>query len=67
MHGARAPPVFALNGASMRRHHFPMALIHLTREELFARVWETPLTRVAEQIGITPTGLLKVCWRLEVL
>jgi hypothetical protein len=43
-----------------------MSLVKITREELYAQIWETPLSRVAKKIGMTPTGLIKVCRRLEV-
>ena len=38
----------------------------LTREELYAMVWRTPMSRLAEEFGITGNGLAKICDRLEV-
>jgi hypothetical protein len=38
----------------------------VTREELHRQVWETPMSRLAEQYGITGNGLAKICDRLNV-
>jgi len=38
----------------------------LSREELFARVWERPATDVAEELGISGVALGKLCSRLQV-
>lgn len=38
----------------------------LSREELYALVWKTPISRLAKEFGITGTGLAKICERLEV-
>ena len=38
----------------------------ITREELYAQVWETPMSRLATQYGITGNGLAKICRRLNV-
>lgn len=38
----------------------------LTRDELHRRVWETPMSRLAAQYGISGNGLAKICKRLEV-
>lgn len=38
----------------------------ISREELYARVWQTPLTRLAAEFGITGTGLAKICRRMHV-
>ena len=35
----------------------------LTRRELYDLVWSKPMMRVAEQFGITGTGLAKICKR----
>jgi hypothetical protein len=35
----------------------------LSREALFAAAWERPLTEIAEEMGITSTGLKKICDR----
>jgi len=36
------------------------------REELYALVWATPMSRLAEEFGISGNGLAKVCDRLDV-
>jgi hypothetical protein len=33
----------------------------LTREELYALVWETPLSRLSKQFGLSDVGLRKIC------
>jgi hypothetical protein len=38
----------------------------VTREELFEQVWQTPMTQLAKEYGISDVGLAKVCKRLEV-
>lgn len=38
----------------------------VTREELYAMVWEKPLNRLAKDFGITGNGLAKICDRLDV-
>jgi hypothetical protein len=38
----------------------------LSREELYALVWKTPMSRLGAEFGITGTGLAKICDRLEV-
>jgi hypothetical protein len=40
--------------------------IQMTREELYRQVWETPMSRLAVQFGITGNGLAKICDRLKV-
>lgn len=37
-----------------------------TREQLYELVWSMPMTKAAEGLGITSTGLAKICQRLEV-
>jgi hypothetical protein len=39
---------------------------HLTREALYRAVWETPMSQLAVQYGITGTGLAKICKRLQI-
>jgi hypothetical protein len=43
-----------------------MTSITLTREELYRRVWEKPMVRLAEQYGISGNGLAKICDRLSI-
>jgi phasin protein len=38
----------------------------ITREELHQIVWQKPMTRLAEEFGISGNGLAKVCDRLNV-
>lgn len=38
----------------------------LTREELYRKVWETPMVRLGEKYGISGNGLKKICNRLDV-
>jgi len=38
----------------------------LTKEELYAAVWETPMSRLAEQYGISDNGLAKICRREDI-
>ncbi|MCA3503519.1 MAG: hypothetical protein IOD05_09780 [Rhodobacter sp.] len=38
----------------------------LTREDLYALVWTTPISRLARDFGISDRGLSKICERLEV-
>ena len=36
---------------------------HLTRAELHARVWDTPITKLAAEFGVSDQGLAKLCRR----
>ncbi len=36
------------------------------REELYNRVWSTPMSRLAAEFGISDVGLAKICKRLNV-
>lgn len=38
----------------------------LTRKELYELVWQTPMSRLATQYGITGNGLAKICDRMKV-
>jgi hypothetical protein len=38
----------------------------VTREELFEQVWQTPMTQLAKEYGVSDVGLAKVCKRMEV-
>lgn len=38
----------------------------VTREELYAQVWETPMYKLAASYGISGNGLAKICDRLEI-
>ena len=35
----------------------------MTRQALFGAAWARPLTQIAEELGITSTGLKKICGR----
>lgn len=38
----------------------------LSREELFALVWERPTSEVAKELGVSDVALAKLCKRLQV-
>lgn len=38
----------------------------ISREELHRRVWETPMSRLAAEFGISGNGLAKICDRLSI-
>lgn len=38
----------------------------LSREDLYAQVWSTPMRRLAEQYGISDVGLAKICKRHQI-
>lgn len=38
----------------------------ITREELYKQVWETPMSRLGKEYGLTDNGLRKICDRLNV-
>lgn len=40
--------------------------VTLTRDQLYALVWETPMFRLAPRYGLTGNGLKKICKRLQV-
>jgi hypothetical protein len=40
--------------------------VTLSREELYALVWATPISRLAGQYGLSDNGLAKICRRLDV-
>lgn len=39
----------------------------LTRQELYDRVWSSPMTKLAAEFGISDVGLIKICKRLDVV
>lgn len=41
----------------------PTQPINLTRQELYSAVWATPMSRLAEDYGISGNGLAKICDR----
>lgn len=43
-----------------------MSKVTLSREELYRLVWETPMSRLATQYGISGNGLAKICDRLKI-
>jgi hypothetical protein len=47
---------------------FPIPHIarRVTREELYALVWQRPMSRLAEEFGISGNGLAKICDNLDV-
>lgn len=40
--------------------------VKISREELYRRVWETPVTHVAKEFDISDVGLAKACRRLAI-
>ena len=42
------------------------APITVTREDLYEKVWTTPLSRLAPQFGLSDTGLKKICARMQI-
>ena len=38
----------------------------LTRQNLYDRVWQTPMSRLAPQLGLSDVGLAKVCQKHQV-
>lgn len=44
----------------------PKKTVVLTRQELYDRVWSSPMTKLAAEFGISDAGLIKICKRLDV-
>lgn len=44
----------------------PKPPVKVSRDELYRQVWQTPMSRLALQYGITGNGLAKICDRLNV-
>lgn len=40
--------------------------IHVSRQELYDQVWETPMTKLAKEYGISDVALAKICKKLNV-
>jgi hypothetical protein len=40
--------------------------ITLTRDELFHRVWSTPVRTLAQEYGISDVALAKICKKMDV-
>lgn len=38
----------------------------MTREELYARAWATPMSKLAQELGVSGSYLARVCARLDV-
>jgi len=38
----------------------------VSRQDLYAQVWQTPIMQLAEQYGISGNGLAKICKRLVI-
>lgn len=38
----------------------------VSREELYQQVWQTPMSKLAEQYGISGNGLAKICRKLKI-
>lgn len=39
---------------------------HLSRQELYDMVWQTPMSRLGEEFGISDKGLAKICARMDI-
>jgi len=44
----------------------PMQPVTISREDLYAQVWATPMMQLAARYGISGNGLAKICRRLQV-
>ena len=44
----------------------PYKDIQISRDELYKKVWENPLTKVAKELGISDRGLAKICKRHQI-
>lgn len=42
------------------------AVIELTRRALYEKVWNEPLSAVAQKLGLSPSGLAKICDRTSI-
>ena len=42
--------------------------VRMSRQELYEKVWSTPIVQLAQTYGISGTGLAKVCrkWKIPV-
>lgn len=40
--------------------------VMVSREDLYQQVWQTPMSRLAAEYGISGNGLAKICDRLAV-
>ena len=40
--------------------------MNITREELFAEVWERPVSEIARELGVSDTAIAKLCRKLQV-
>jgi hypothetical protein len=40
--------------------------VTVSREDLYRQIWETPMSRLAKQYGISDNGLAKICNRINV-
>ena len=43
-----------------------MGAINLTREQFYERVWSTPMTQLAQELGLSDVAVAKTCRRLQV-
>lgn len=41
-------------------------MVVLTREQLFERVWTTPMRKLGPELGVTDVGLKKICGRFNI-
>lgn len=40
--------------------------VELTREELYQKVWATPISRLAKEFGLSDVGLAKICRKMKI-
>jgi hypothetical protein len=53
-------------GISMSEGAPPKGPTTITRDELYRRVWETPMSKLAKEFGLSDVGLAKTCKRLDI-
>lgn len=60
------PTPSAESGISVAPKPRPTQSATITREELYSAVWKTPMSRLAEEYGISGNGLAKICGREDI-
>ncbi|WP_290810680.1 hypothetical protein [Ferrovibrio sp.] len=43
-----------------------VAIVHMTRQELYELVWASPISKLAEKFGMSDRGIAKICAKAEV-
>ena len=44
----------------------PRPVVVLTRQQLYERVWDTPMRKLGPELGVTDVGLKKICSRFNI-